>query len=559
MPDSYRIAYFSMEMMLETDIPTYAGGLGVLAGDILRSCADLHIQAVGVSLVYNSHTFNQVIEADGRQTFTHSEWQRLDQLTKLPQTIDLTIAGTPCRVGVWRYDMVGFDGFVVPVYLLDTNIIGNLPWIRNITQNLYAIGDYRLMQEIVLGIGGVKMLRALGVKNVGTYHMNEGHAALVPLALLAERNWDENSVRSSCVFTTHTPIPEGHDRFPYDMAWHFAGPYIPWHIQKIVGQSDLSMTHLALNMSHKVFAVSKKHQEVSMGLFPGHEFDYVTNGVHHRSWVHNYVQDFLNDHLPGWLEDPGLLQNSMSLPGDQLWLVHQECKAKMINYVNYHLTAVSTPEEREHPNPADQFDTETLTISLARRPVAYKRPLLLYHDLERFARVGAGKLQIIQCGKSHQDDMVSQHFVSEIISFSKKSRHFIKITYLENYSPKIARMLVSGSDLWLNTPIKPLEASGTSGMKAAGNGVLNFSVPDGWWIEGYAKNSQAGFNIGSLDSPNDDQADADSLYSTLESQIMPLYYNNRPEWINRMKQAISLGSHFNTHRVVREYLQKGWS
>lgn len=556
---NYKVAYFSMEIMLETDIPTYAGGLGVLAGDILRSCADLHIPACGVSLVYYGHTFSQIIEPDGSQRFEHSEWARLDQLTKLPQTFEILIADTPCKVGVWRYDIVGLDGFVVPVYLMDTNMIGNPSWIQKITENLYATGDYRFMQELLLGIGGVRMLRSLGVTNVGTYHLNEGHAAMVPLALMAERDWSEAKVRPSCVFTTHTPIPEGHDKFSYDLAWHFARPYLPWHIKALIGQNEFSMTHLALNTCHKSFAVSKKHQEVSSRLFPGFSFDYVTNGVHLHSWIHNFIQDFLNAHLPGWLEDPGVLKNAPSLPGDPLWQAHQESKAKLINYVNHHLTAVSTREEREHPNPIDLFDPDTLTISLARRPVAYKRPLLLYRDLDRFARIGRGHLQIIQCGKSHSDDDVSKRFVSEIIAASKRARNSIKIVYLENYSPKIARRLVSGSDVWLNTPMRPLEASGTSGMKAAGNGCLNFSVPDGWWIEGYDLNPQSGFNIGHVDSPNDDAQDADALYTTLETQIMPLYYDRRPEWIDRMKQAITLGAQFNTHRVVKEYLAKAWT
>ena len=542
------VAYFSLEMMLESDIPTYAGGLGVLAGDILRSCADLKIPAVGVSLVYSGDTFYQSVSPDGSQNFIKQDWQKLDQLTKLPDVIEIKIANTPVKVGCWRYDIVGLSGFVVPVFLLDTNLAVNPDWVRDITKNLYAVGDYRLMQEILIGFGGIKMLRALGYASIPTYHLNEGHTGLITLALLAENNFQDALVKKSCVFTTHTPIPEGHDKFPYDTAYRLAGDYLPWHIKKIAGENELSLTHLALNLSRKAFAVSAKHREVSGSLFPGYNFDFVTNGVHLRSWVHNHLQDIYNQYLPGWLENPPLLTTHNRLPPTALWSAHLECKRKLVAYVNRHLLP-------GHP----EFDENILTISLARRPVAYKRPLLLYHDLDRLARIGANRLQIVQCGKSHPDDDVSQSFVRQIIEASNKVRDKIKICYLENYSPKIARTLVSGSDVWLNTPDKPLEASGTSGMKAAANGVLNFSVLDGWWIEGYAQNPQSGWAIGTVDSPNNDDADAGALYSILESEIMPMFYPRRADWIKRMQAAITLGAHFSTHRVVKDYLIKAWS
>ncbi|TSC84547.1 MAG: alpha-glucan phosphorylase [Microgenomates group bacterium Gr01-1014_16] len=542
------VAYFSLEMMLESDIPTYAGGLGVLAGDILRSCADLQIPAVGVSLVYSGDTFYQSVTPDGSQTFLKQDWQKLDQLTKLPDIIEITLADTQVKVGCWRYDIVGLTGFVVPVYLLDTNLTSNPGWIRDITKNLYATGDYRLMQEILIGFGGIKMLSALGFISIPTYHLNEGHTALVTLALLTENNYQDAAVKKRCVFTTHTPIPEGHDKFPYDTAYRLAGNYLPWHIKKLTGETDLSLSHLALNLSRKSFAVSRKHRETSKKLFPAFDFDYITNGIHHRSWTHNHLQDVYNQYLPGWLENPSLLANSYQLKTNDLWQAHTECKRKLVSYVNHHLLP-------DHP----EFNENTLTISLARRPVAYKRPLLLYHDLERLSRIGQGRLQIIQCGKSHPDDDVSQSFVRQIIEASNAVKDKIKICYLENYSPKIARTLVSGSDVWLNTPTKPLEASGTSGMKAAINGVLNFSILDGWWIEGFARNPQSGWAINPAATDNNDDADANSLYTILESEIIPAYYNRRDDWIRRMQAAITLGAHFNSHRVVQEYQAKAWT
>ncbi|MBI2008489.1 alpha-glucan family phosphorylase [Candidatus Amesbacteria bacterium] len=528
------VAYFSLEMMLESDIPTYAGGLGVLAGDILRSCADLLVPAIGVSIVYSGDTFYQSVSPDGSQTFIKQDWQKLDQLTKLPHVIEIKIAQTKVLVGCWRYDIVGLSGFVVPVYLLDTNLASNPDWIRDITKNLYAVGDYRLMVEILIGFGGIKMLRTLGFNTIPTYHLNESHTSLVTLALLADYNFQDEVVKNRCIFTTHTPIPEGHDKFLYATAYHLAGDYLPWHIKKIAGENELSLTRLALNLSRIAFAVSAEHRQTSTRLFPGYEFDYVTNGVHLRSWIHNHIQDIYNQYLPGWLENPNLLNSSFLIPNSSLWSAHLECKRKLVSYVNRHLLP-------GHP----EFDEKTLTISLARRPVAYKRPL--------------NRLQIIQCGKSHPDDDVSQSFVRQIIAASNQVRDKIKICYLENYSPKIARTLVSGSDVWLNTPTKPLEASGTSGMKAAVNGVLNFSVLDGWWIEGYAQNSQSGWAIGPASAGNNDDSDADSLYSTLESEIVPMFYNRRADWIKRMQAAITLGARFSTHRVVQEYLNQAWN
>ena len=542
------VAYFSMEMMLETDVPTYAGGLGVLAGDILRSAADLKIPAVGMSIVYSGDTFSQILHPDGTQSFAKQDWQKLDQLTKLPHIIHVEVGDTRVSVGCWRYDITGLSGFTVPVYLLDTNLVVNPQWARDITKSLYAGGDTRICQEIILGIGGVRMLRALGLKNIGTYHLNEGHCAFVPLALMPEHDYKDEEVKKLCVFTSHTPIPEGHDRFSYDLAYRFASPHLPWHIKKLAGENELSMTHLALNLSRKAFAVSRKHQEVSNRLFPGYNFDYVTNGVHHRTWTHNYLQDVYNQYLPGWLDDPSLLKSSSDIPSFDLWTAHLECKRKLVTYVNRHLIT------------DEQFDEATLTISLARRPVSYKRPLLLYHDIPRLLRAASGRLQIVQCGKSHPDDDVSQGIVKEIVHISQSLKHKIKIVFLENYSPKVSRLLVSGSDLWLNTPMRPLEASGTSGMKAILNGLPHFSVLDGWWVEGFAQNPDSGWTVGPQNSDtNDDTADAADLYTKLESEVLPLYYNRRQEWITKMKHSISLGSHFNSHRVAKEYLSKAWN
>ncbi|MBP7859750.1 alpha-glucan family phosphorylase [Patescibacteria group bacterium] len=551
--------------MLETDIPTYAGGLGILAGDLLKSCADKQVKAVGISLVYSGSTFSQVINSDGTQNFKKIEFKKMDQLKKLQNTIILNLMGKRVTVGVWRYDIVGLGGFVVPVYLLDTDLHSNEDWARNITKNLY-VGDgmTRIYQELLLGVGGVKMLRNLGYNEISNFHMNEGHAAFAPLELLVEDNYDLEKVKQKCVFTTHTPVPEGHDRFDYDFAYKYLGDFLPWNIKELATNDKLSMTDLAINCSNKAFAVSKKHKYVANKMFPQANIDYITNGVHAPSWIAPQKQVLYSEYLPNWVGDNSVFLKAPDLiPDDAFFAIHNDCKRELLEYVNERLTSVTGESEKTNP-PADHlFDINTLTIAMARRPVSYKRPLLLYKDLERFLRIGVGKLQIIQCGKSHPQDEVSKEYVRKIIEISKRLKTVLKIVYLEDYSPKIARLLVAGSDIWLNTPRRPMEASGTSGMKAALNGVINFSVLDGWWIEAFEKNPEAGFSIGVLDplestSPSNDNEDSDSLYKRLEQEIIPLYYDHKTEWIKKMKKSITLGAYFNTSRCIDEYLEKAW-
>lgn len=555
-------AYFSMEFMLESDIPTYAGGLGVLAGDLMRSCADMKVPVVGVSLVYNDSTYKQVITSDGTQDYEALVWHKNDQLTKLPNRVEITIKGEKVIVGVWRYDIVGIDGFVVPIYLLDTDFLDNNDFARSLTQSLYE-GGVRLGQEVLLGIGGVKMLRALGYKDIKTFHMNEGHASFVPLGLLAENGYNDEDVKKMCVFTTHTPIPEGHDKFDYHYAHEIAGENLPWHIKDIASEKELHTTILGMSMSKYSFGVSQKHGLVSSAMFPQFTIGAITNGVHHRTWIGTELANLYDKFIPEWVHDPEVLKDAIDkIPDEDLWRAHQEEKGRLVDHVNNHLTSVSSEEERDNPPEHEQFDIDTLTISLARRLVPYKRPLLLYSDLERLLKIGDGKLQIIQCGKAAPGDEGAKNFVKQIIDISKKLRGQIKVVYLENYSPLLSRQLVRGSDVWLNTPRRPLEASGTSGMKAAMNGVLNFSILDGWWIEGYQIDPQSGFSIGpndeSLTPANDDNVDIDDMYSKLENEIIPLYYNNKKEWINKMKHAITLGAYFNTNRCIAEYRSKAW-
>lgn len=556
------VAYFSMEFGLHSDVPTYAGGLGMLAGDILRSCADLEIPAVGISLAYHQGFTNQIINPDGSQDFELTGWNKSDYLQELPEKIKVKIEGRDVYVKTWKYEINGLHGFTIPVYLLDTDVEENDLKDRDITKELYTSDWYtRLAQETVLGIGGVRMLRELGYNDIKIFHMNEGHSALLTLELLRERDFNDDEVRKSCVFTTHTPIEAGHDRFDYDLAYRVVGDMLPWHIKDIAGNENLSMSELAFNMSKNSNAVSKKHMEVTKHLFPGKDLNYITNGVHHLTWTGQNFKKLFDKYIPDWMMHPSHLKKALTdIPDNALWEMHQENKQKLVRYINNYLTELFS--EKFPIDKDDLFEDEVLTITYARRSVPYKRPLLIYKDLERLLKIGGGKLQIIHAGKCSPGDQFCLHSVDEIVDLSRDIRGRTRIVYLDNYNIELAQILTSGSDIWLNTPKRPLEASGTSGMKAAINGVVNLSIKDGWWIEAIEKDPLSGWAFGcepeELEPAETDAEDAEDLYSVLENQIIPAYYLNRAKWLERMRHSIALGGYFNTHRCVREYMEKLW-
>jgi starch phosphorylase len=394
------------------------------------------------------------------------------------------------------------------------------------------------------------MLRALGYRDVGTYHMNEGHTAFLTLELLRERQWQDEAVRSSCAFTTHTPIQAGHDIFPYDLVSRIAGDNLPWHIRKIAGEKELQMTLLAMNMSKFTCGVSKIHAEVSRQMFPGVSIGAVTNGIHHVTWSSPEMQQLFDRYSEGWRSDPSVLTTTCrDYPDAELWAAHQAAKARLITEVNRRTS--------------QKFDQTTLTIASARRVVAYKQPELLYAAIERLADVCRGRVQIIHSGNAHPADLFAQGVIQRMIERSRALKDQVKIAYLENYNPDLARLLTQGADVWLNTPMRLHEASGTSGMKACLNGVLNLSTLDGWWIEGYGLDPEAGWRIGPLvqavGSEESRVIDAEDIYTQLQYEVVPEYeYEGRARWIRRMKRAIGLIGYFNTHRCVREYLEKAW-
>jgi len=549
-----RIAYFSMEVAADPRMPTYSGGLGILAGDTLKSCADLKIPLVAVSLLYSKGYFDQKLDEWGNQQEFPVAWEPSRFVRLLPITVRVPIENRSVVVRAWQYDITGYTGYSVPLILLDTNVDENAPPDQELTAFLYG-GDerYRLAQEIILGMGGVRMLRALGYNQLERFHMNEGHASLLVLELLRERRgqgaeeWDFHGVRSRCVFTTHTPVPAGHDQFSYDLVKGVLGETIPVEmVQMLGGKNRLNMTLLALNLSRYVNGVAKRHGEVSQEMFPGYSIDSITNGVHSFTWTCDSFKKLYDNHIAGWVNDPFSLRYAVSIPKGEIWDAHVEAKGRLIDEV--------------HRRTGMSLKPDMLTIGFARRATLYKRADLVFSDPGQLMEIAStvGPIQLVFAGKSHPKDDPGKDLIRRVFHFARQLKDQIPIAYLENYDMELGKLLTSGVDLWLNTPLRPLEASGTSGMKAAHNGVPSFSTLDGWWIEGHIE-GVTGWSIGP--GPQDlhgqdaaNEQDARELYHKLRTVIAPMFYRDRDRWIDIMRQAIAFNaSFFNTHRMVQQY------
>lgn len=558
------VAYFSMEIALDSAMPTYAGGLGVLAGDTIRSAADLEVPLVAVTLLYRHGYFHQRLDAHGQQTEEPVAWAVDDYLEPLDARVTIEIEGRTVHVRAWRYQVEGVTGYQVPALMLDTQLDENAPWDRALTDHLYG-GDshYRLCQEVVLGVGGIRMLRALGYQGLERYHLNEGHAALLILALLDE--WittkGENfstvasgveAVRRQCVFTTHTPVPAGHDQFPVEMTRGVLGDRSWNWLRQCAQESSLNLTDLALRCSRFVNGVAMKHGEVSRDLFPGYPISSITNGVHTVYWAAPSFQRLYDQYLPGWRQDALSLRYAIGIPAAEIWAAHQEAKRTLLEYVNRETNA--------------GFDRDVLTIGFARRATAYKRAMLIFRDLERLKAIArrAGPIQIVFAGKAHPHDAEGKAIIRAIHEAGAALRGHIHVAYLANYDVRLAKLLCAGVDVWLNTPLPPLEASGTSGMKAAVNGVPSLSVLDGWWIEGHLEGVTGwaiGDQITSSQKTNDnlDERHAAALYDKLENKVLSAFYQSRERFIEMMQQTIALnGSFFSAQRMLWQYLHNAY-
>lgn len=552
-----RVAYFSMEIAMENDIPTYSGGLGVLAGDTLRAAADIGVPMVAVTLVSRTGYFRQEIDPQGRQIEHADNWDPAHYATRLQATVALDLEDRQVWVGGWLYVLSSRIDGGVPVLLLDTDLPVNDPRDRDITDSLYG-GDeaYRMKQEIVLGVGGIAMLQALGFNLMG-YHMNEGHSAFLTLALLrryaypsedlrpGESPYNLPRVRELCTFTTHTPVEAGHDKFDYSLVRRIYGDLLDLGTVKLLaGEDKLNMTRLALNLSEYVNGVAKRHAEISRKMYPGYAVHAVTNGVHPSTWTGNPIAELYDQYVPGWRHEPELLSRADRIPNDNLWSAHQQAKQALVDKVRELTGVVLNPDQP--------------ILGLARRMTAYKRADLLFTDLARLRAI-AGKhpLQIVMAGKAHPNDEAGKQLIETLHGHMRDLAGEIPMAFLPDYDMALALLMVSGSDLWINTPLRPLEASGTSGMKAAFNGVPQFSVLDGWWVEGCLE-GVTGWAVGE-DSPTANGHDAMALYDKLEKVILPLWYDDRPGWIGVMKGAISKNAaYFNSHRMMRRYATEAY-
>lgn len=578
------VAYFSMEIALENDMPSYSGGLGVLAGDTIRAAADLRLPMVAVSLLYRRGYFSQHLSEDGSQSEDPVEWRIENFLEEQPARITVPLENRRVEMRAWRYLVKGVRDFEVPVYFLDADLPSNTEWDRGLTGGLYG-GDsyYRLCQEVLLGLGGVRILRELGYTGLTRYHMNEGHAALLALELLGEEavkagrtaiNGDDiEQVRRKCVFTTHTPVPAGHDRFPIEFLTRVfpqqskffdlkdasvadlvkrslqAAQNFPDLQQAAASGAQLNMTYLALSLSTYVNGVAKQHRVTSRQMFPEVPIEAITNGVHAGTWTSPPFQQLFDRQIGQWREDNYSLRSALGLPREDVWSAHLIAKHDLF--------------ERVREKTGLVLDEDVFTIGFARRATGYKRADLILSDLDRLRQIAknAGAFQIVYAGKAHPNDTGGKDIIRRIFQAKKALRKIVPIVFLDEYNLELGLKITSGVDLWLNTPQFPLEASGTSGMKAALNGVPSFSILDGWWAEGHIE-GVTGWSIGEprrspmpSDPATDNAKEAESLYAKLENVILPMFYKEPAQYIQIMQHAIAInGSFFNTQRMVQQYI-----
>ncbi|MFH1064097.1 MAG: alpha-glucan family phosphorylase [Candidatus Woesearchaeota archaeon] len=551
-----KIAYFSMEIGHDPKMPNYAGGLGILAGDTLKSCADLNVPLVAVTLLSEEGFFHQRLDAQGNQSEEPERWKVSDVLEPLPDRAVIRLRGRNIVVKGWITYIQGITGFEVPVIYLDTDCPENGEWDRGITKRLYnSDREYRISQEVVLGIAGYRMLKVMGYKGLERYHLNEGHGSF----LIVERinntkvhsheskpimeRYDFHNLKKKIVFTTHTPVEAGHDSFDPGQVKEILGDSINGElVDHLVHNGMFNMTHVALDNSKYVNGVAKKHAEVSRKMFPEHPISSITNGVHSVSWVSGHLKPVFDRYIKDWFWDPSSFRFAKLIPDDELWSAHMEAKRELVEFTNSSCGTSLSPD--------------VFTLGFARRSTPYKRMTLMFSNIDWLKKISAdvGKIQIILAGKAHPNDGGGKDLIRRVFEIKSQLKGSIEVAYIENYDIGVAKKMVAGVDVWLNTPQRPLEASGTSGMKAAHNGVPQLSTLDGWWIEGCIEDT-TGWAIGGLK----DEDDANDFYNKLEKNIVHKFYNDRTAWIRIMKNAIAFNaSYFNTHRMIKEYVLQGY-
>jgi starch phosphorylase len=551
---SGRIAYFTMEIGLAEGMHTYSGGLGILAGDTMRAFADLSVPAVGVTQLNDRGYASQRFGEDGTVETGPDPWSPEEFLDPVDVSATVPIEGREVLIKPWRYDVDSETGGTVPVYFLDTDWPDNDDEARAITGRLYGPGRgdrYRLAQEAVLGVGGVRILDELGY-DVDTYHMNEGHASLLTLELL-DRLGDPAAVRDRCAFTTHTPVDGGHDVFDYFLADSMLADIADGAtLREYAGQDRLHTTRLALTLSGYANAVSKRHQAVSREMFPDHAggIDAITNGVHLPTWVAEPFRELYDEFVPGWRRHPDRLRHARRIPLERFHQAHNAEKRRLIEYVE--------------AETGRSLDPETPTLGFARRAAGYKRADLLFHDVDRLRGIALanGGLQVLFAGKAYPGDGRGEELIRTARGFAEELAGEVEVVYLPGYDMDLGARLTAGVDVWLNNPRRPYEACGTSGMKSAVNGVPHLSTVDGWWVEGHV-DGVTGWSIGptpdeepaaGLDPAEEDALDAASLYERLDEDVLPTYQTDPDGWARIMRDAAAFGgSQFHARRMAEQY------
>ena len=540
------VGYFTAEIGLWSELHTYSGGLGVLAGDHVKSAADAEIPLVGVTLVYRKGYGRQHLDKDGVQTETYRDLDPAQHMQDTGMEISLPLDGGELWAKVWRADITGVSGHVVPVYFLDTFHPKNSEKHLELGLTLYGGDDWvRIRQEYLLGVGGLRLLDKLGLE-VDGLHLNEGHCTFALLEMLG-KGWTREQLAKRVLFTTHTPVPAGHDRFEWEAVEEVLGDLLPADAKQLVidaGDPEegrrISMSHLAVALSGPVNAVSNLNAWVASSMFADHHIAPITNGVHHITWTSPMMADLFDKQLPGWREDPTKLVHAGKIPTEDL-AGARDVARKVLRELVQTSTGV-------------RLDKNRLTIGFARRFATYKRANLVFSDLERLREIGAGKIQFVFSGKAHPRDEGGKALIKSIFDSAKDLENEIPVAFLEDYSMATGLAMTGGVDIWLNNPIRPMEASGTSGMKAAMNGVPNCSILDGWWPEG-CEHGVNGWAIGEADDERDDVRDAKNVLDVIENEVLPAWNEGDEKWCEIMRASIATSARFTGARMISDYLR----
>jgi starch phosphorylase len=532
-----KIAYICMEFGLSDDVKLYTGGLGILAGDTMKSFADLGLPVVGVGILYKNGYLDQTLDYMDGQITTPQKWDYTKILNLIGKTT-IPLANEIVKVNIWEYIYTSpLSNKSVSILLLDTDLPENSEQFRSVSDKVYSPdSEIFRRQLLVLGLGSKYALDSLGCTEINTFHLNESHSALIAIEI--------NHPIAQVVFTTHTPLLGGHTRLPLEWLQNICKPE---QLQKIPREAfednyNINLTRLALTLADYSNAVSSKHQEVSQEMFPEHSIDYITNGIHSPTWVSNSIDKVLKSYFPSWQIHPEILRYVEGIPAKEIQEAHQVNKDIFAKYLQ--------------AQPNIDFLPDAFTIGFARRATEYKRAHLIFSDIERLKKLAEKYkgINIVFAGKAYHTDIVGFDIIKRILTIAKENNNeYFKIIYLPNYSIEMAKLLVSGVDVWLNTPRISYEASGTSGMKASLNGVLNISTYDGWWPESGIHNVN-GWTI----SGNDEYQEINSMYDNINNAI-DIFYNDRDKFSKMQRSAISLiGSYYNTQRMVLEYIRKGY-